>query len=204
MKNWVTDLNIRITKIAETKWATSALFLCAFADAFLLPIPATTIFLILLLLNTKKAWKYVVSITLGTLTGAFAGYLLGHFAWLKPNGEFTAIAQFLYNHVPGFSEEIYDRVHVLYSRWDFWIVCAAAATPLPLSMFTIASGVFDLNIFAFLIATLISQSIKFTLIAIFAIKLSPNLRRLIEINWKPVAIVSSVSLVVAFVVVRVL
>jgi membrane protein YqaA with SNARE-associated domain len=146
----------------------------------------------------------VIFITLGTITGALAGFMLGHFAWLKPNGEFTAIAQFLYNHVPGFSEEIYDRVHVLYSRWDFWIVCAAAATPLPLSMFTIASGVFDVNIFAFLIATLISQSVKFTLIAIFAIKVGPNVRKLIEMNWKPVAIVSSLSLVAVIVVTRVL
>ena len=204
MSNWVNSLNTRISKIAETKWGTMALFLCAFADAFLLPIPVTTIFLILLLLNTVKAWKYVVAITLGTLTGAFAGYLLGHFAWLKPNGEATVVAQFLYDHVPGFSQEIYERVHVLYARWDFWIVAGAAATPLPFSMFSIASGVFDVNLFAFLIATLISQGIKFTLIAIFAIKLSPNVRRLIELNWKPVAIVSSLSLVAVIVVTRVL
>lgn len=202
-KNWFNNLHIRISKIAETKWATSALFLCAFADAFLLPLPVTTIFLVLILLNTEKVLKYVVFVTLGTLAGAFAGYLLGHFAWLKPNGEFTGVAQFLYNNVPGFSQEIYERVHVLYSRWDFWIVCAAAATPLPFSMFSIASGVFEINIFAFLIATLISQGLKFSLVAIFAIKLSPKFRSLIEANWKPVAIVSSVSVLVVIVVTRV-
>ncbi len=203
-KNWFNYLNIRISKIAETKWASSALFLCAFADAFLLPLPVTTIFLILILLNTEKVLKYVAFVTFGTLAGAVAGYLLGHFAWLRPNGEFTGVAQFLYSHVPGFSQEIYERVHVLYSRWDFWIVCAAAATPLPFSMFSIASGVFEINIFAFLIATLISQGIKFSLVAIFAIKLSPKLKSLIEANWKPVAIVSSISFVVVIVVSRVL
>lgn len=155
-------------------------------------------------MNTEKAWKYVLAVSLGTLTGAVAGFLLGHFAWLKPNGEFTGVAQFLYNNIPGFSQEIYERVHILYSRWDFWIVCGAAATPLPFSMFSIASGVFDVNIIAFLIATLVSQGIKFTLIAIFAIKFSPKLKMLIERNWKPVAIVSSISLVAVIVVTRVL
>jgi membrane protein YqaA with SNARE-associated domain len=203
MKNWVSNLNIRISKIAETKWGIGALFLCAFVDAFFLPLPVTTIFLILILVNTERVWKYVVSVSLGTLAGALAGFLLGHYAWLKPDGEFTGVAQFLYNNIPGFSEEIYERVHVLYSRWDFWIVCGAAATPLPFSMFSIASGVFDVNLPAFLIATLISQSLKFTLIGIFGIKFSPRLRRLLEQNWKPVAIISSISVAAVIVVTRV-
>jgi membrane protein YqaA with SNARE-associated domain len=204
MKNWLSNLNIRILKIAETKWGISALFLCAFADAFFLPLPVTTIFLILLLVNTEKAWKYVIAVSAGTLIGALAGFILGHYAWLKPNGEFTGVAQFLYNNIPGFSQEIYERVHVLYSRWDFWIVCGAAATPLPFSMFSIASGVFDVNLLVFLVATFISQGLKFTLIAMFGIKFSPKLRRLIEQNWKPVAIVSSISVATAIVISRVL
>jgi membrane protein YqaA with SNARE-associated domain len=204
MKNWAEKLNTRISKIAETKWGISALFLCAFADAFFLPLPVTTIFLILILVNTERTWKYVAAVATGTLVGALAGFLLGHYAWLKPNGEFTGVAQFLYNNVPGFSQEIYERVHILYSRWDFWIVCGAAATPLPFSMFSIASGVFDVNLLVFLLATFISQGLKFTLIGIFGIKFSPKIKRLIELNWKPVAIVSSISVVAVIVVSRVL
>jgi membrane protein YqaA with SNARE-associated domain len=203
MKNWADNLNSRISKIAQTKWGLGTLFLCAFADAFFLPLPITTIFLILILVNTERTWKYVAAVSTGTVIGALAGFLLGHYAWLKPNGEFTGVAQFLYNNIPGFSQEIYEKVHILYSKWDFWIVCGAAATPLPFSMFSIASGVFDVNLIIFLIATLISQGLKFSLIAIFGIKFSPKLRSLIEANWKPVAVVSSISVVAVIVVTRV-
>jgi membrane protein YqaA with SNARE-associated domain len=204
MKNWVKNFQLQISKIAETKWAASALFLASFSDAFLLPLPVTTFFLILLLLNTDKVLKYVLLVTFGTLAGGLGGYLLGHFAWTKANGDFTGMVQFLFNNIPGFSHETYEKVQILYSRWDFWIVCGAAATPLPFSMFSVASGVFNINIVVFLISTLVSQGIKFSLISAFALKFSPKLRRTIELNWKPLAIISSVSLLVVIVITKVL
>lgn len=204
MKKWINNFNIQFSKIAETKWASSALFFFAFADSFFLPLPVTTFFLILLLLNTNKAVKYVLLVTSGILTGALGGFLLGHFAWLTPDGEFTRVASFLLNNMPGFSVESYTRVHALFSRWDFWIICASAATPLPFTIFTISSGVFDVNIVIFLIATLISQGVKFSLIALFTVKLSPKIKSRFQLNWKPLAIITSASLIVLIVITRVL
>ena len=95
------------------------------------------------------------------LLGAMAGYLFGHFAWLKPGGEFTGVAQFVFDNVPGFSLGVYDKVHELFLKWDYWIVGSAAATPLPFGVFSITSGIFSINVFLFLIAILVSQGVKF-------------------------------------------
>jgi membrane protein YqaA with SNARE-associated domain len=140
----------------------------------------------------------------GTFTGALAGYTIGHFAWFGANGEFSGVVQFLFNNIPGFSQEIYEKVHYMYTKWDFWILSAAAATPLPYGMFSVTSGVFNINVFIFLITTLISQGIKFLFLAILTIKLGSQVKKLMELNWKPLAIIVSISVVIAILVIRVL
>lgn len=202
MGNWFKKLNVWFSGIAETKWASTALFLCSFADASFLPVPVTTFFLVLILMNKSRAFRYILIILLGTLAGGIAGYLVGHYAWLKPNGEFTGVVQFLMNNIPGLSVDLYERVHNLFIRWDFWILCGAAATPIPIGVFSITSGVFGINIFLFLFATLLSHGIKFLLITYFTLKISPNLKRLVELNWKSVAVLTSGAFVIAILVFR--
>jgi membrane protein YqaA with SNARE-associated domain len=203
MKNSYSKFYNWLSELAETKWGPAFLFLSAFADASFLPLPVTTFFIILLFMNTGKVFRYFAYVILGTLLGSLGGYLIGHYGWLKPNGEFTGVVQFLFDKIPGFSVDLYSRVHDMFVKWDFWILCSAAATPIPFGIFSITSGIFNINIFIFIFSILISQGIKFSLIALFTVKLGPNFRKLIQINWKPVAIVTTLSAVVV-VVIRVL
>lgn len=203
MKNWFKRLHIWSLQWANTKWGIWALVICAFADASFFGLPTPVLFLALALLNIKKAYKYALFGTLGTLAGAIAGYSIGHFAWLNTNGEFTRLAQFLFNNIPGFSEDIYSKIHILYAKWDFWILFVAAALPLPFKIFSISSGVFDINLLIFCTATLISQGIKFFLLAILTIKLGPEVKKLFEFNWKPVAIIATATIALAIVIIKV-
>jgi membrane protein YqaA with SNARE-associated domain len=203
MKNWFKRLHVWSLQWANTKWGIWALVICAFADASFFGLPTPILFLALALLNIKKAYKYALFGTLGTLAGAIAGYSIGHFAWLNTNGEFTRLAQFLFNNIPGFSEAGYDKIHILYAKWDFWILFVAAALPLPFKIFSISSGVFDINILIFCIATLISQGIKFFLLAILTIKLGPEVKKLFEFKWKPVAIIATAIVAIAIVIIKV-
>ncbi len=204
MKNWFKKLHIWILQWAETKWGVWALFFCAFADASFLGLPAPMLFLALAMLHIKKTYKYALFGLLGTLAGAIAGYLIGHFAWIDPRGEFTGVAQFFMNNIPGFSESGYDKIHVLYEKWDFWILLTAATIPLPYKIFSISSGIFDINVFIFLIATLISQGIKFFLLALITIKSGPKLKKLFVFNWKNIAIIATASITIAIVVIKVI
>jgi membrane protein YqaA with SNARE-associated domain len=189
MKKWFKSFQIWVLQWANTKWGLWVLFICAFADASFLPLPTPLFFLALALLNLTKAYKYALFATLGMLSGAIVGYTIGHFAWITVNGEFTGIANFFFNNVPGFSEEIYSRIQNLYAKWDIWILFIAAILPLPYKIFSISSGVFDVNIIIFCIVTLISQGLKFFLLAFLTIKLGTEVKRLLEFNWKPVAII---------------
>jgi membrane protein YqaA with SNARE-associated domain len=203
MKEVFRKLNIRILKWANTKWGVWALFLCAFADASIFGLPTPMLFLALALLNIKKVYRYALFGILGTLAGSVAGYSIGHFAWLDTNGEFTGLAQFMFNNIPGFSEAGYNKIHILYANWDFWILFIAAALPLPYKLFSISSGVFDINFLIFSFTTLISQGIKFFLLALLTVKLGPEVKKLIEFNWKPIAIIATASIAITIVVFKI-
>jgi membrane protein YqaA with SNARE-associated domain len=196
LKGWVLQW-------ADTKWGVWALFICAFFDASIFGLPTPMLFFALALLNIGKAYRYALFGTLGTLAGAIAGYSIGHFAWLNTNGDFTGIAQFLFNNIPGFTEAGYSKIHLLYEKWDFWIILVAAGLPLPFKIFSISSGVFDVNILIFCIATLISQGLKFLALALLTIKLGPEVKKLFQFNWKPLIIIATACAAITIVLIKV-
>jgi membrane protein YqaA with SNARE-associated domain len=202
MKKWFKRFHAWILHWANTKWGTWILFLCAFADASILGMPTPIFFLALTVLSIKKAYRNAIFATIGTLSGAIAGYAIGHFAWINVNGEFTGLAQFLFDNMPGFSIAGYSKIHILYEKWDFWILFIAAALPLPFKIFSISSGVFDINIVIFCVATLISQGIKFLVLSLLTIKLGVEVKKLFEFNWKPIAIIATACIAVVIILLK--
>jgi membrane protein YqaA with SNARE-associated domain len=167
---------------ANTGWGAWAIFLCAFADASFLPLPTLMFVGALTLINVTKTYKYALCGTVGTLLGALAGYSIGHFAWINANGEFSVLAQFLFNHAPGFSEAVFNKIYVQFVRWDFGALFIASFVPLPFKIFTISSGVSDMNLFMFSLATLISQGIKFSLLAGLILRIGPGVKKLLDLK----------------------
>jgi membrane protein YqaA with SNARE-associated domain len=114
----------------------------------------------------------------------------------------TGIVQFLLNNIPGFSRDGYDQIQFLYEKWDFWILFIAAFLPLPYGIFSISAGLFDINIFIFILVTMIGQAIRFIFLALISGKMGRELNKLTERNWKPVAIISSVTVLIAVIVIK--
>jgi membrane protein YqaA with SNARE-associated domain len=196
MKSWSNNLQTRITKSANSKWGSLAMFFCAFADASFLPLPTSTFFMLLVALNTKKAMEYIFSGTLGIVTGALTAYIIGHFAWFAPNGEYTLLGQFVFNHMPGFSESSFNNLHSFYSKWDFWLLFGAALTPIPFGIFSVFAGVFDMNIFIFLFAAIISHGIKFSILVLVTIKLGAQIQKISLFNRRVAANIISFCMVI--------
>jgi membrane protein YqaA with SNARE-associated domain len=158
-----------------------ALFIATFADAAILPLPVNSVFIFLCLLNSNKVRQFVIICFSGSAAGAIAGYLIGHFAWLDLHGNYTVIANFLFSTIPGFSEIIYNRIHLLYVKWDLWVLVVAPWTPVPLNVISISSGVFDINSLKFIIVLMLSTGIKFFIIGMSTVKFgSKYLSRIIR------------------------
>jgi membrane protein YqaA with SNARE-associated domain len=202
MRNWIKKFHVWSLQWAKTKWGVWVLFFCAFADASFLPLPTPMVLLTLTLLNIANAYKYALYGTLGIVFGALTGYYVGHFAWLDGNGEFTGLAQFMFNNIPGFSVTGYNNMQVEFAKWDLWILFIASFLPLPYNIFSISSGVFDVNIFMFFVATLISQGLRFFLLALLIRKMGAEVKNILEKRLKPIAIIVTVCLIGGFVTIK--
>jgi membrane protein YqaA with SNARE-associated domain len=203
MKEFFKRLHALNLKWAHSKPGICVLFIAAFADASFFTLPVLTFMIALTLLNTTNAYKNALIAVLGTLAGAIAGYSIGHFAWIKPDGEFTGVAKYLFDIIPGFTESGYTKGQQLYDNWGSGILFLSIVLPLPYKIYSISSGVFDMNLFIFIASTLVSQSIKFFLMAFLTLKLGPEVKKLLNIRWKPVIVILTASIAAAIILIKV-
>lgn len=148
---------------ADSRWGWLALFIIALFEASWFPLPPDVLLIALCLGATKKSFRFASLCLTGSIIGAALGYGIGHFAWITPDGDPTALASFFYQHI--FSIDSFNNVGSLYERFNFWIVFTAGFTPLPFKLFTIAGGMFDINFVMFIIASIVSRGLRFFLIA---------------------------------------
>lgn len=140
--------------------------------------------------------RYAAICLAGSILGAIGGYAIGFFLWQNSAGEYTAIANFFFNHV--FSMESFLEVGELYDKYNFWIVFTAGFTPLPYKLFTITGGLFHINFTMFLIASIISRGMRFFLIALLIWRFGAPIKGFIEKYFNLLAIAFTVLLIGAF------
>jgi len=187
---------------AQTKYGTAALFIFAFIESVFFPIPPDVLLIALALGVSAKAFKYALVCTIGSVTGAIVGYTIGYYAWLTDSGEFTGFANFFFAHIPGFTTDLYFRIKSLFNEWDFWVIFTAGFTPIPYKVFTITSGVFDINFIMFLTASIISRGARFFLVAWLLWKFGPSIKQFIDKYFNLLAVAFTVLLVGGFVLIK--
>lgn len=191
-----------VLKWAESPYGPIALLIFAFAEAIFFPVPADVLFIALAMASTTKSFRFALNCTIGSVLGSFAGYAVGHFAWISSNGDFTSFANFFFNNIPGFSVELFNNIKALYNKYDFWVVFAGGFTPFPFKIITISSGVFDINLFMFFLAALISRGTRFFLVAFLIWKFGPKIKTYIDKYFNKLAIAFIVLLIGIFFTVR--
>lgn len=131
------------------------LAIISFTESSFFPIPPDP-FLIAALIAKREAWKlYSFIVSFSSVLGGVFGYAIGF--WL-----FAYIGQPLVN-AYGLQEEVIKVGH-LFADNTFWTVFTAAFTPIPYKIFTISAGLFKVNIFIFIIASILGRSIRFYVI----------------------------------------
>ena len=169
-----------VLRWAETPYGPAALFILAFTESIFFPIPPDILLIALVLGCIKKSFRFALICTIGSVSGAFVGYAIGHFAWLTASGEFSGFADFFFNNIPGFSISLFNSIKTLFNQWDFWVIFTAGFTPIPYKVFTVTAGVFDINLIMFFIASVISRGARFFLVAWLIWKFGPGIKRFIE------------------------
>lgn len=185
---------------ASSRWGVLALFLLAFAESSFFPIPPDVLLIALCLGASARSFRFAGVCTVGSVLGAMAGYALGHFLWLTPEGGFSGVAQFFFDHV--FSEEVYFNVKELYDRYDFWVIFTAGFTPLPYKLITITAGVFDINFWMFILASVVSRGLRFFVVGWLIWRFGAPIKSFIDKYFNLIAVAFTVLLVGSFFVVK--
>lgn len=184
---------------AETPYGPIALFIIAFAESSFFPIPPDALLIALALGLRSKSFKFAAICTIASVLGALFGYAIGHYVWLDGNNDFSNLAIFFFNNIPGFTNEVYFKVKELYDEWNFWIIFTAGFTPIPYKVFTITGGVFNVNLVLFVIASIVGRAGRFFLVAFLIWKYGEQIKDFIDKYFNWLAISFTVLLIGGFV-----
>ena len=126
-------------------------------ESIIFPIPVDPFLAGLTLATPKKALKFALFCTIGSVIGGVVGWLLGYF--IGP-----PIENILLN-IPWFTEEKFMDVKSAYNENGMLIIFLGAFTPLPYKIITITSGIAEINIIGFVLMSLMGRGIRFFIVA---------------------------------------
>lgn len=169
------------------------LFIIAFVESSFFPIPPDVFLIAMCISAPTRAFKYAAVCAAGSVLGGAFGYGLG--LWFMDSVGMQIIDWY------GLDDK-YHKVQELYRDYDVWAVGAAGFTPLPYKLFTITAGAFKLDFTTFLLASLVSRSARFLLVAAFIWKFGAPVKYYIDKYFNLITIAFMVLLVGGFVLIK--
>lgn len=178
--HWHRRLYNWVIHFADTPHGERALFLLSFAESSFFPVPPDVLLAPLTLGVPAKWLRFALSCSVASVLGGILGYLIGFGLW-------EAIGGWVFDHLAWaqLTPENFEIFQRWYDKYDFWIVFTCGFTPLPYKVCTISAGVARINFLGFLLASTVSRSARFFLVAgLFGWK-GEKIRPVIEkyFNW---------------------
>lgn len=178
---------------AETPYGIPALFILAFAESSFFPIPPDVLLIALAISIPTRAFRYAFVCSLGSVLGGMFGYMIGWQFYGLLGEPIVAFYQ---------GQAKFREVELLYQQYGTWAVFIAGFTPIPYKIFTIASGVFHLNFLNFILASVLSRSARFFLVAAFIWYFGPTIKWFIDKYFNLLVVLFTIALIGGFVLVR--
>ena len=160
------DIYQKVLKLAAHKNSKFYLAILAFAESSFFPIPPDIMVVPMVIAKKNDYLKIFFIATLFSALGGLLGYLIGSL--------FTDKAILLIE-LYGYEEQVLGLKNQLSSKsgaYSIWLgtLFLAGFTPLPFKLFTITSGIINLNIFVFFFICLVSRGLRFFVVAYFSSK----------------------------------
>lgn len=186
LKEWVEGY-------AEKPYAEWALFILAFVESSFFPIPPDVLLIAMAVVVPKKAFRYALICSLGSVLGGVFGYYIGYLF-------FETIGQSILNFYG--AQGHYDTVKQLYAEHAFWAILSAAFTPIPYKVFTIAAGTFEVPLTTLIVASVIGRSGRFFLVGGLFYFFGAPIKKFIDKYFEILTVAFLVLFVAGFVVIR--
>ena len=183
----------KVMDLADHPKALWILAIMSFAESSFFPIPPDILLIPMVIAAPTRAWKIAFVCSVSSLFGGIFGYIIGAYFFEligQPIVEFYHLqAQF-------------ERFQQSYNEYGAIIVAVAGFSPIPYKVFTIASGVTNLDLATFIIASAVSRSARFFLVALLLWKYGEPIREFIEKHLAKLTLLFCIFLVGAFVLLK--
>ena len=153
----INDLIEKAKQNAAKPVADKILGFVSLIESIIFPIPVDPFLAGLTLAVPKKALKFALLCTIGSVIGGVIGWMLGYF--IGPSVENILL------NIPWFTEEKFDAVKLAYNQNGMLIIFLGAFTPLPYKIITVTSGIAGINIIGFIFMSIVGRGIRFFLVA---------------------------------------
>jgi membrane protein YqaA with SNARE-associated domain len=184
-----------VLSLAGHRHALWILAAVSFVESSVFPIPPDVLLIPMVLARPDRAWLIAGVCTLASVAGGLLGYVIGaqlyDLVGLPVLEFYGKAAQF-------------DEFAVQFNEYGAWAVLFAGVTPFPYKVITIASGATGLDVFVFMVASVIARGLRFFLVAALLWKFGPPIRTFIEARLGLVATISILLLFGGFLAVRAL
>ncbi len=129
-----------------------AVFVGAFLETTILPIPFELLLVPLMLRFREMVWLIVFAALAGCMAGAYAGYVVGVFA-------FQTLGQAVLQGLG--AEQAMDAFTARLNANGFWSIFLVGFTPVPVQVATLGAGVTALSIGTFTLAMVLSRGLRY-------------------------------------------
>ncbi|MBO0737291.1 MAG: DedA family protein [Alphaproteobacteria bacterium] len=181
----------RAVALAASDQAIWVMAAVSFAESSFFPLPPDILLIPMILSQPRRAWLIAAVCTVSSVLGGFVGYAIGYFLFDtvgRPVLEFYG------------AMDKYETLRAAFAQWGSWIIILKGLTPIPFKLVTIASGVAQFDLVAFALASLISRSLRFFLLAALLWWFGDAVREFIERRLMLVTAAFAAALVGGFVV----
>lgn len=179
--------------LAAKQNALTWLSIISFIESSFFPIPPDIMIIPMVLATPKEAYKIAGVATIASVLGGCFGYFIGVYGFeliARPLLEF-------YGYMAQFA-----KFENYYHEYGAWIVFGAGITPFPYKIITIASGVVQLDLVVFTIASVIARGMRFYLIAWLLKRFGDPMKVFIEKNLNLLSVLFLLLLIGGFAAVK--
>ena len=164
-------IETRIRAFSNTRFAMPFVFFIGYIEAIIFPIPQEVFMVPMMLSEKAKVFRIVFFSILGSIIGGLTAYYLG---LLFFDSLVLPIINF-YNYSESF---LYFKNQI--NEYGFIYVFIGGFTPLPFKIITLSSGALNIPILNFLLAAILSRSVRFYMIGFLTYKYGNNVINIID------------------------
>lgn len=183
-----------VLRWAATPHAVPALFVLSFTESSFFPIPPDVLLIAMAVAVPKRAFYFAAVCSVASVLGGMLGYGLGYGFMDVIGNRIVAFYHF---------QDKFETIRVLYNQYEGWAVAAAAFTPLPYKVFTLAAGAFKINFGVFVLASAVARSARFFLVAVLIYKFGSPIKSFLEKYFNILSVAFFALLILGFYLIKV-